>query len=148
MSQTVYTNYWVNQRSDVRKEHGSYLSEEDAVKGIKAWWEIHREKYRNVEYNRTNTGALEIIYDDDNYFYRVEKRNINWELPSRSYRLKTKGEIEAKRKQLNLDDETLLFDELPEPYRDRLIVAMADASKAQEYVYNNSGQPTVKIKDL
>lgn len=36
MSQTVYTVYWENKRDDVRKEHGTFASEEEALAGIKA----------------------------------------------------------------------------------------------------------------
>lgn len=147
MSQTVYTNYWVNRRFDQRKEHGSYASEEEAVEAIHTWWELHKEKYSDVEYNRTNTGALEVIYDDPNYFYRIEKRVIDGKLPSRAYKLKSKGEIEAARKQLNLGEEAYIFDELAEPYRDRLLVAMGDSSKVRNFVYTELGRPIVKVEE-
>lgn len=148
MNQTVYTNYWVNRRENFRKEHGSYHTEEEAVKGIETWWELQKDKYSNVTKTRTNTGALEINYGDENYFYRVEKRDISDKLPSRSYKLKTKGEIESLRKQLNLSDEQFLFDELAEPYRDRLIVAMSNSKTPREFLYSETGAPSVKIKDL
>lgn len=61
MTQTVYTNYWQGRYNDIRKEHGSYLTEEEAIDGIKAWWELHKEKHANVNYNRTNSGALELL---------------------------------------------------------------------------------------
>ena len=147
MSQTVYTNYWLNRRNDTRKEHGSYLTEEDALEAVKTWWEIQKDNYENVETYRTNTGALEINYGDDIYLYRIEKRQTDEPLPSPSYRLKTQSEIDAERKKYMLDDETLLFDELAEPYRDRLIIAMADSQKVREWLYEESGKPTVKIKD-
>ena len=70
MTQTVYTNYWQNRIGNIRKEHGSYKSEEEAIAVIKAWWEPHKENHKNVQNNRTNSGALEIVYDDKNYVYR------------------------------------------------------------------------------
>ena len=148
MTQTVYTNYWVNRREDFRKEHGSYLTEEEALKGIKTWWELHKDKYTNVTETRTNSGALEINYGDENYFYRIEKRIINDKLPSRSYKLRTKGENESKRRQLNLDDEQFLFDELAEPYSDRLIVAMSNSITPREFLYSEKGTPTVRISEI
>lgn len=148
MSQTVFTNYWVNQREDFRKEHGSYSTEEEAIQGIETWWEIQNDKYSNVTKRRTNSGALEINYGDDNYFYRIEKRLISDKLPKRSYKLKSKGEIEALRKKLNLHEEQFLFDELAEPYRDRLIITMSNSITPREYLYSENGRPTVKIEDL
>ena len=87
MEQQVYTTYWQNRLSNVKKEHGSYENEEEAIKGIKAWWELHKEAYPHAEYKRTNSGALEIIYNGDNHFYRIEKRSIEGKLPSRKYKL-------------------------------------------------------------
>lgn len=147
MGEEVYTNYWVNRRNKVKKQHGSYKTEEEALRGIEAWWELHKENYNNIEKIRTNTGALEITYGDDNYAYRIEKNHIKDKLPSKSYKLKSKGEIEMQRKQLNLDDETFLFDELAEPYRDRLIVAMANSQTAREFLFNEKGRPIVKIEE-
>ncbi|MGY4104226.1 hypothetical protein ACWOA0_01250 [Ignavigranum ruoffiae] len=147
MPHTVYTNYWINRRNEVQKEHGSYETEEEALAGIKAWWELQNDNYRDVQEIRTNTGALEITYGDDNYYYRIEPRVIHESLPSRKYRLMSSGEIMSKRKQLNLDDETLLFDELAEPHRDRIIVAMADSKKAKEWLYTNSGKPILNIQE-
>ncbi len=146
MAQTVYTNYWVSRIGDVRKEHGSYKTEEEAIEGIKAWWELHNEKHSDVEYNRTNTGALELIYEDENSFYRIEKREIEGTLPTRSYQLKKPGEIEALRFKNILDDDSCVFDELAEPFRDRLILAMADSKKARNYIYDREGCPIRKIK--
>lgn len=148
MKQVVYTNYWVNRRNKSRKEHGSYKTEEDAVKAIYTWWEIHKEHHKEVEQRRTNTGALEIMYGDDNYVYRIEKRTINEPLPPTTYRLKTVGEIHAERLRYQLNDETFLFDELAEPYRDRLIVAMADSKKVRDYCYTINGQPIIKLSDI
>lgn len=145
MSKTVYTNYWVNRRADVKKEHGSYESEEEAVRAIKAWWEIHDEKYNDVEEIRTNTGALEILYGDPNYFYRIEEREITEPLPTTSYRVKAQGEIEALRNKYQLDEDTFVFDELAEPYRDRIMLAMNSINKAREYSYTEKGQPIVKL---
>lgn len=147
MVQKVYTNYWINRRSDVHKEHGSYQTEQEAVEGIKAWWELQKDQYRNVEEVRTNTGALEIYYGDDNYFYRIESRIIDESLPTTKYKLMSSGEILSKRKQLNLDENTLLFDELAEPYRDRIMVAMADAKKAREWLFTSQGKPIVNIEE-
>ncbi|UJF16613.1 hypothetical protein LZ578_05885 [Jeotgalibaca sp. MA1X17-3] len=143
--QTVYTNYWVSRIGDVRKEHGSYKSEEEAIEGIKAWWDLHGEKHSDVEYIRTNTGALELIYEDEKSFYRIEKREIEGKLPTRSYQLKKPGEIEVLRFKLILDEESCVFDELAEPFRDRLIVAMADSKKARDFVYDRKGRPIRKI---
>lgn len=148
MSQTVFTNYWINQRANLKKEHGSYLSEEDALKGIETWWDIHKTHYKGIEHKRTNSGALEIHYGDDNYYYRIEKREIHHPLPSLSYRLKSAGEIHSTRLQYHLGDEMFLFDELAEPYRDRLIVTMADAQKVKAFVYTQNGQPIVKLEEV
>lgn len=145
MTNTVYTNYWVNERAEVKKRHGSFKTEEDAVNAIHAWWEIHDESYSDVSYNRTNTGALEVIYGDPNYFYRIEKREISEQLPTISYRLKTQGEIEALRNKHLLDRETFVFDELPEPRRDRLMVAMGDIKVAREYTYTEDGKPILRV---
>ncbi len=144
MTRTVYTNYWVNERDDVKKQHGSYNSEEEAVNAVFAWWEIHDESHGSVDYNRTNTGALEILYGDPNYYYRIEKGETTTPLPKTSYKVKSRGEIEAFRQKHQLNEETFVFDELPEPYRDRLIVAMADVEEARKYTYTENGQPIVK----
>lgn len=144
MTNTVYTNYWVNERANVKKEHGSYNTEQEAINAIVAWWEIHDESYSNVSQERTNTGALEIIYDDPNYFYRIEERVISKPLPSKTYKLKSKGEIEALRKKHLLDQDTYVFDELAEPYRDRIMVAMANIQTARQYTYTEDGKPIVK----
>lgn len=146
MEQTVYTNYWQNRLSNVKKEHGSYKNEEEAINGIKAWWELHKEDYPHAEYKRTNSGALEIIYQDDDHFYRIEKRTIDKPLPSQKYKLRKKGEIEALRSRHNLHEEAYLFEELAEPYQDRLIQAMADCDKLRNYVYDNEGRPIRKLK--
>lgn len=144
MTRTVYTTYWINERADVKKEHGSFESERDAIQAVMAWWEIHKESYNDVSYERTNTDALEILYGDANYYYRVEKQKTSDPLPTTSYKLKSSGEIESLRNRHQLDDETLVFDELPEPYRDRLIVAMGDSQLAREYSYTEEGQPIVR----
>ena len=144
MTNTVYTNYWISKRDDVRKEHGTYRTEEEALEAIKAWWELKGESYDTKEY-RTNTGALEIAYIDDNYFYRIEKHETEDRLPQTQYKLKKPGQIESKRQQLNLDDHLYLFDELGEPYRDRLITAMGDSEKARSYSYNEEGIPVDKL---
>lgn len=147
MTQTVYTNYWVNQRIDQRKEHGTYASEDEALEGIKAWWEIHDENYE-IEVIRTNTGALEVLYGDPNYFYRIESRESAEALPSRSYRVKGKGETDALRNRYQLDDHNFVFDELAEPYRDRITVAMNSIEKARAYSYTEKGRPIVKLTEL
>ncbi len=145
MTQTVYTNYWISRIGDVRKQHGSYKSEEEAIEGIKAWWELHKEKYPNVEHKRTNSGALEIIYRNEHSFYRIEKRVIEGKLPTKSYSLKRSGEIEALRSRLLLDKELCVFDELAEPFRDRLITAMGDSKKVRSYIYDREGRPVKEI---
>lgn len=144
MQKTVYTNYWVNERADVKKEHGSFATEDEAVAAILAWWEIHKEAPKDVTYERTNRGALEVLYGDPNYYYRIEERKIDKTLPSRKYKVRGAGEIEALRQKHQLDDATFLFDELAEPYRDRIIVAMGDSVSAREYTYTEDGKPIVK----
>ncbi len=145
MTQTIYTNYWISRIGDVRKEHGSYKTEEEALEGIQAWWDLHNEKYSTTEQRRTNTGALEIIYQDDISFYRIEKREIEDKLPSRSYRKKGAGEIEALRSKYQLNEEAYVFDELAEPFRDRLILAMADSKKVRSFIYDVKGRPIREI---
>lgn len=145
MTRTVYTNYWVNERADVKKKHGSFDTEKEAVAAIYAWWDIHNENRPNIEYVRTNTEALEIIYGDANYYYRIEKRTTTSPAPKTSYRVKTQGEIEALRQKHQLDEQTFLFDELPEPYRDRLMTAMGNILVAREYSYTKKGQPIIKV---
>lgn len=144
MPERIYTNYWVNRRVEVKKEHGSYKSEEEAIEGIEAWWAIHGEDH-DYEKVRTNTGALEILYDDPNYFYRIEEDPSMDSLPKRSYRVKSSGEIDALRKKYSLDDQSYVFDELAEPYRDRIIVAMNDIKKARAYSYTKKGRPIVQL---
>lgn len=144
MPKKVYTIYWVNERADVRKQHGSFATEKEAMEAIVAWWEIHNETHKDVSYVRTNTGALEVLYGDPNYYYRIEEREIDGPLPSTSYKLKSAGEIEALRRKHQLDDDTLCFDELPEPHRDRIIKAMGDSKIAREYTYTKNGEPIIK----
>lgn len=139
MSNTYYTIYWINKRNDVRKEHGTHVTEEAAKEAILAWWEINNESY-DYEIYRTNTDVLEVKYIDDFSFYRIEPVQSDKKLPSKSYKLLTKGEIDAKRQNLNLDSNQYLFDELAEPYRDRLIAAMADPVKARSNVYTEEGK--------
>ncbi len=148
MTQTVYTNYWIDKRNDVKKEHASFKTEEEAIEAIRAWWEIKGERYDNVKMYRTNTGALEIDYGFDYYYYRIEKRDIEGELPSTSYQLMTPAEIKSKRSILALDEDYRLFDELPEPRRDRLIATMGDAQKVRQWFYTEYGQPVLKLKEL
>ncbi|MGP6138560.1 MULTISPECIES: hypothetical protein [unclassified Jeotgalibaca] len=145
MTQTVYTNFWVSRIGDVRKQHGSYKSEEEAIEGIKAWWELHKEKHPDAQFKRTNSGALEVIYHDEHSFYRIEKKTIEGNLPSRTYKLKRPGEIEAARSKYLLTDELCLFDELAEPFRDRLIMAMGDSKKVRNYIYDREGRPVKEI---
>lgn len=147
MSEVVYTNYWVNRRDNVLKEHGSYTTEEEALDGIKAWWDLQRNNYRDVQVERTNTGALEVNYGFPNYYYRIERRVIDGGLPSRSYNLRSQGEIDAQRAKLDLPEEYRLFDELAETYRDRLILTMADAQKVRTYVYEDRGRIVRPIKN-
>lgn len=145
MSVDVYTNYWVNRRDDVKKEHGSYKTEEEALEAIRIWWDIQGSKYKEVESYRTNTGALEVNYGFDNYFYRIEKNTID-RLPEKKYQLKNKNQINATRSMHQLDEDYLIFDELPEPHRDRIIASMADIKKAREYVYTKDGKPVVNFE--
>ncbi|AMB98675.1 hypothetical protein AWM75_01100 [Aerococcus urinaehominis] len=143
----VYTNYWENRLYGIRKQHGSYATEEEALNGIYAWWELQKDKYEPEIY-RTNTGALEVKYlDNDNYVYRVEEREIEGDLPSTSYQLKTAGQIEADRAKLDLDESAYLFDELAEPYRDRLIVAMNDSKRVRDFIYTERGRIISHVDD-
>lgn len=144
----MYTNYWLNRYNKQKKEHGSYKTEEEAIKGIKAWWELHKESYPNAEYKRTNSGALEIFYNGDMHVYRIEKRQSADKLPSRSYKLKKPGEIDALRSKHQLHEEAFLFDELAEPYRDRLVLTMADGKKVRDFVYDSEGRPIKKLRDI
>ena len=73
---------------------------------------------------------------------------ISGSLPSLKYKLKTDGEINSLRKQNNLRDDLYLFDELAEPYRDRLIVTMADAQKVRDFVYTEKGAPIIKLSEI
>lgn len=139
MANTYYTIYWINKRDDVRKQHGTHPSKEEAKEAIIAWWEINNESYDYEMYN-TNTGAIEIKYVDDYSFYRIEEVTSDEKLPSKTYKLKTPGENLAKRQQLNLDEDHYLFDELAEPHRDRLIQAMADPVKARSFIYDKDGK--------
>lgn len=145
MGKTVYTNYWVNENTGVRKEHGTYVSEEEALEGIRSWWDLHGEFYPNPDIYRTNTGALEIKYDGDWIFYRVESRQTDDPIARTDYKLKANNEIEALRKKHGLDEDEYLFDELAEPYRDRLISAYNDLEKVRSQSYENNGQPIVKL---
>ncbi|MCI5775757.1 MAG: hypothetical protein MR008_04785 [Aerococcus sp.] len=142
MIETVFTVYWENKRDDVRKKHGTFKTEEDAMNGIKAWWELQKEEYDQIKTERTNSGALEIQYlaNDSNYVYRIEEEPNEGTLPPTTYKLRTEKEIQSLRKKNALDDDYYLFDELAEPYRDRLIVAMNDSNKARKYAYDKRGR--------
>ncbi|MGF3066199.1 hypothetical protein ACQV2X_03880 [Facklamia sp. P12945] len=146
MSHKVYTNYWMNRRDNVVKEHGSYATESEALRGIKAWWELQKDNYKDVVERRTNSGALEITYGDNNYYYRIVEREMDEELPSLKVKLRSQGEIESLRKKYLLEDEQVLFDELAEPYRDRLVEAMGDGKKVQDYIYDLQGRMIRPLK--
>ncbi|MCR8968854.1 hypothetical protein [Facklamia sp. 7083-14-GEN3] len=147
MGRKVYTNYWLNRRDNVVKEHGSYATEEEALRGIKAWWELQKDNYKDVKERRTNSGALEITYGDSNYYYRIVEREFDEELPSLKVKLRSQGEVESLRKKFFLEDEQALFDELAEPYRDRLVEAMGDGKKVQDYIYDQQGRMIRPLKD-
>ncbi|MGX7347820.1 hypothetical protein [Aerococcus vaginalis] len=149
MIETVFTVYWENKRDEVRKKHGTFNTEEDAMNGIKAWWELQKEEYDQIKTERTNSGALEIQYlsHDSNYVYRIEEEPNEGTLPPTTYKLRSEKEIQALRKKNDLDDDYYLFDELAEPYRDRLIVAMNDSNKARKYAYDQRGR-IIKELDL
>lgn len=147
MEQTVYTNYWQNRLTGVKKKHGSYASEEEAINGIKAWWELHQEDYPHAEYKRTNSGALEIRYNDDDHVYRIEKRKSETPLPKAKPKLRNKNEVVSIRQKHDLHEEALLFEELAEPYRDRLMMAMNDSQKLQQYTFDSEGRPIRKLND-
>lgn len=148
MNREVYTVYWVNQRNETRKEHASYMTEEEALNSIKTWWRIHKEEHNNVQEVRTNTGALEILYGDPHYVYRIEKHVTDKPLPSRSYKLRPQGQIETQRQLLQLTEDERLFDELLEPYRDRIIEVFADSHKAMEYCYTLDGKPVIRLSEI
>ena len=148
MNREVYTVYWVNQRNEMRKEHASYVTEEEALNSIKTWWRIHKEEHKNVHEVRTNTGALEVVYGDPNYVYRIEKRILDTPLPSRNYKLRSQGQIESQRQLLQLTEDERLFDELPEPYRDRIIEVFADSHKAMNYCYTPDGKPVIRLSEI
>lgn len=141
MSTKAYTTYWVNRRDDVRKEHGTYASEEEAVKGIEAWWEIHQEKPHHVEKVRTNTGALEIYYGEDYYYYRIEERRLDGKLPAAHAKKRSQAEVESLRKKYDVSEELYLYEELAEPYQDRLTLAMNDGKKILNLLYDHRGRP-------
>lgn len=149
MIETVFTVYWENKRDEIRKKHGTFNTEEDAMNGIKAWWELQKEEYDQIKTERTNSGALEIQYlsHDSNYVYRIEEEPNEDTLPPTTYKLRSEKEIQALRKKNDLDDDYYLFDELAEPYRDRLIVAMNDSNKARKYAYDQRGR-IIKELDL
>lgn len=146
MGVTVYTNYWVNNLNGMKKEHGSYKTEKEACDGIFAWWEIHNESYNDIEYVRTNRGALEVVYGSSDYYYRIEASETDEPLPNTNYTVKKPGEIEALRSKFQLDEDTFLFDELAEPYRDRLIIAMGDIKKVRSFTYTKEGRPIIELE--
>lgn len=136
----VYTVYWEDKLSEVRKEHGTFETEEEARQGIQAWWDLQHDHYKPTE-EITNTGALEITYTDDpNYVYRIEKREVDHFKAHTSYQLKSKEELSALHKKLLIDDEYYFFDELAEPYRDRLIQAINDIDQARKFIYSEKGE--------
>ena len=57
------------------------------------------------------------------------------------------GEVESLRGKYNLNKESFLFDELAEPLRDRLILAMADINKARNHVYDKEGRLIRGLED-
>ena len=141
----VYTNYWHSRRDNVVKEHGSYATEEEALEGIQTWWELHGETYNQNEPRRTNSGALEINYlADDNYYYRIESRDIQGNLPSPKPQKRPMGQVEKIRKELKLGQEEFLYEELAEPYQDRLIKVMNDGKILLAYTYDEKGRPIQK----
>ena len=71
---------------------------------------------------------------------------IDGNLPKSTYKKKTAGEIDALRDKHNLDDESFVFDELSEPFRDRIISATPDIQKARNYIYDNKGRPYKELE--
>lgn len=140
MTHTVYTNYWINRRDNVIKEHGTFNSEEEALQGIKAWWELQGDDYSNVEERRTNSGALEITYGDDNYYYRIISSESETPAVMRKPKKRQAGELDTMRRQRLIDDSLYFFEELAEPYQDRLLMAMGDGEKALKYLYDEKGR--------
>lgn len=146
MAHDVFTNFWINERAGVRKEHGSYATEEEAVAGIEAWWELHKDNYTDIKHTRTNRGALEITYGDDNYYYRIEKRTTDEPLLNKKPKKRSAGEVEKLRQTHQIDDEAYLFEELAEPYQDRLMTAFHDGAKLLTYTFDKKGRPIKKFK--
>lgn len=147
MTHTVYTNYWMNRRDNVIKEHGTFNSEEEALQGIKAWWELQGDDYSNVEERRTNSGALEITYGDDNYYYRIISSESETPAVMRKPKKRQAGELDAMRRQRLIDDSLYFFEELAEPYQDRLLMAMGDGEKALKYLYDEKGRLVKLIEE-
>lgn len=147
MTHTVYTNYWINRRDNVIKEHGTFNSEEEALQGIKAWWELQGDDYSNVEERRTNSGALEITYGDDNYYYRIISSESETPAVMRKPKKRQAGELDTMRRQRLIDDSLYFFEELAEPYQDRLLMAMGDGEKALKYLYDEKGRLVKLIEE-
>lgn len=147
MTHTVYTNYWMNRRDNVIKEHGTFNSEEEALQGIKAWWELQGDDYSNVEERRTNSGALEITYGDDNYYYRIISSESETPAVMRKPKKRQAGELDTMRRQRLIDDSLYFFEELAEPYQDRLLMAMGDGEKALKYLYDEKGRLVKLIEE-
>ena len=147
MTHTVYTNYWINRRDNVIKEHGTFNSEEEALQGIKAWWELQGDDYSNVEERRTNSSALEITYGDDNYYYRIISSESETPAVMRKPKKRQAGELDTMRRQRLIDDSLYFFEELAEPYQDRLLMAMGDGEKALKYLYDEKGRLVKLIEE-
>lgn len=79
---------------------------------------------------------MEIESDDNNYIYQIEKRTIEGTFPKRSYWVNKAEEVESLCAKYDLNKKFFLFDELVEPLRDKVILAMADIKKARSHDYD------------
>lgn len=146
MTKKVYTVFWENNLSGELKQHGTFKSYEDATAAIKAWWEMH--EYQPTKFKEKPNGHVtRIEYGHRDYVYKIVEHELVGKLLSTSYKQLKQGQVEDQRKKLNLShDDGLLFDQLPEPRRDRIIVAMGDINAARNYTYDHKGKPITKFK--
>ncbi|MER2064428.1 MAG: hypothetical protein ABS873_07220, partial [Alkalibacterium sp.] len=75
------------------------------------------------------------------------KRKTDRPLPKSKAKLRNKNEVVSIRQKHDLHDEAFLFEELAEPYRDRLMIAMNDSEKLMQYTFDSEGRPIKKLND-
>lgn len=148
MTKKVYTVFWENKLSGELKQHGTFKSYDNAVSAIKAWWELH--EYQPEKFKEKPNGQVtRIEYGHRDYIYKIVEREIDEQLPKTTYKQIKQGQIDDQRKKYNLsNNDGFLFDELPEPRRDRIIVAMGDINAARSYTYDNKGKPITKFVNI